>query len=123
MPATSPPSNSQALREVQRAKALHRTVAVITKVDLATSRDRVDQRILGTAPDSVPLPNGCIFLLLLLFIYCLTPIDIGVINGDTVEQQKFTEDQFFQHKYPELWAKEKVGCAALTKQVYYYLLK
>jgi hypothetical protein len=42
------------------AKALSRTVAVITKIDLASARDKVEQKIMGTAPDNVELPNGCI---------------------------------------------------------------
>ena len=58
-----PLGNSQALREAQRAKALHRTVGVITKVDLATARDRVEQKVLGTAHDNVTLPNDYIPLL------------------------------------------------------------
>ncbi len=54
IPANIPLGNSQAL------KAEHRTVGVITKIDLAGARDKVEQKILGTVSDNVMLPNGCI---------------------------------------------------------------
>eukprot|EP00026_Physarum_polycephalum_P003295 Phypoly_transcript_03305.p1 GENE.Phypoly_transcript_03305~~Phypoly_transcript_03305.p1 ORF type:complete len:716 (+),score=87.52 Phypoly_transcript_03305:200-2347(+) len=101
IPANVPLGNSQALREAQRVKALYRTVGVITKVDLASPRDKVEQKIMGTIADYVDLPKGY----------------IGVVNADTEQEQLYTEEQYFTQNYPSLWSNGKVGCAALCTKL------
>jgi len=118
VPATHALISSQGLRLVRQTKAENRTLGVLTMLDRAdVERDGPREKILGTHPDWVPLPQGY----------------IGVINRDsfvkqgseeeTLSETKEKELNFLLQKYPDLLEKDLVGIDSLNKKLSQMLMK